>query len=55
MRVERQKEFAQLGKALVTKVFRQAKRKLSKDQLVPCLAYFNLRSDDELYARVGEG
>jgi len=55
MRVERQKEFAQIGKALVLKVFRQAKKKLNGDQLVPCLAHFNLRSDDELYARVGEG
>jgi len=55
MRVERQKEFAQLGKALVLKVFRQAKKKLHEDQLVPCLAHFNLRSDTELYARVGEG
>ena len=54
VRLERQKEFSVLGKALVNKIFRQAKCKLKNDMMVFCLAYFNVNTDDELYAKVGE-
>jgi GTP pyrophosphokinase len=54
MRVERQKEFAQLGRALVQKSFRQAGKKLDRKKLLPVLAHFDVHSDDELFARVGE-
>lgn len=54
MRVERQKEFAQLGRALVQKTFRQAKKKFDEKNLLPVLSHFEVKSDDELFALVGE-
>ena len=53
-RMEKQKEFSQLGEALVRKTFRQAKRKLEARHMPPCLTHFNLNSEEELFARVGE-
>ena len=53
-RMEKQKEFSQLGEALVRKTFRQAKRKLEARHMPPCLTHFNLNSEEELFARIGE-
>ncbi|MGC6485250.1 MAG: RelA/SpoT family protein [Candidatus Puniceispirillales bacterium] len=53
-RIEKQREFSRLGEALVRKTFRQAKRKLENRHLPPCLTHFNLNSEEELFARVGE-
>ena len=52
--VWRQKEFSQLGEALVRKTFNQAKRKLEARHMPPCLTHFNLNSEEELFARIGE-
>ena len=54
IRQEQQREFARLGKALLVKTFRQEKRSFDDSLLASVLAFFHVRSDDELYARVGE-
>ena len=54
IRLEKQKEFAQLGRGLVQKTFRQSGKDLDESKLLPCLMHFNLRTDEELFARVGE-
>ena len=55
VRLTQQKEFSRLGKAMVRELFRQQKRKLSKAMSSACLAYFDVNSDAELYAKVGNG
>ncbi len=53
-RLEKQKEFSRLGEALVRKTFRHSKRKLESRHLAPCLTHYKLKSEEELFARVGE-
>ena len=54
IRLEKQKEFAQLGRGLLQKTFRQSGKDLDESKLLPALMHFNLRTDEELFARVGE-
>ena len=54
IRLEKQKEFAQLGRGLLQKTFRQSSKDLDESKLLPALMHFNLRTDEELFARVGE-
>ena len=54
IRLEQEKEFSQLGEALVHKTFRAAKRKLEQRHLEPCLTHFDVKSEEELFARVGK-
>ena len=54
IRQEKQREFSRVGKALLDKAFRQQKRQFDESQMLSVLAYFDVRSDEELYARVGE-
>ena len=54
IRQEKQREFSRVGKALLLKTFRQQNREFDESQLLPVLAYFDVHSDEELYARVGE-
>ncbi|MEK9860449.1 MAG: TGS domain-containing protein, partial [Alphaproteobacteria bacterium] len=53
IRLEKQKEFAQLGRGLLQKNFRQSGKDLDESKLLPALMHFNLRTDEELFARVG--
>ena len=54
IRQEKQREFSRVGKALLVKTFRQHNRQFDEGQMLPVLAYFDVHSDEELYARVGE-
>ena len=54
IRQEQQREFSRVGKALLLKTFRQHKRSFDESLVLPVLAYYNARSDDELFARVGQ-
>ena len=54
IRQEQLREFSRLGKALLQKTFRQRERDLDESLLLSVLAFFGVKSDDELYARVGE-
>ena len=54
IRLEQQKEFAQLGRGLVQKTFRQSGKELEETKLLPFLMHYDLRTDDDLFARVGE-
>ncbi len=54
IRQEKQKEFAQLGRGLLQKTLRQAGKDLVDSTLLPCLIHYNLKTDDELFARIGE-
>ena len=54
IRLEQQKEFAQLGRGLVQKTFRQSGKEFEETKLLPFLMHYDLRTDDDLFARVGE-
>ena len=53
VRMQNQKEFAQLGKGIVQKHFRQAGKKLDPAKILPVLNHFDVNTDDELFALVG--
>ncbi len=54
VRQEKQKEFAQLGRGLLQKTLRQSGKDLDDSTLLPVLIHYNLKTDDELFARIGE-
>ncbi len=53
VRMRDQKEFAQLGKGILQKHFREADKKLDKSKILPVLTHFEVKTDEELYAMVG--
>ncbi len=53
VRMQDQKEFAQLGKGILQKHFREAEKKLDKAKILPVLSHFGVNTDEELYAKVG--
>ena len=54
MRVEKQKEFARIGKAMLEKAFRDRRKTLREENLTPCLVNFKATSITDLYAMIGE-
>jgi GTP pyrophosphokinase len=53
VRMRDQKEFAQLGKGILQKYFREADKTLDVDKILPVLAHFDVKTDEELFALVG--
>ena len=53
VRMRDQKEFAQLGKGILQKHFRESGKKVDNAKLLPVLSRFEVNTDDELYALVG--
>ncbi|PZP87053.1 MAG: bifunctional (p)ppGpp synthetase/guanosine-3',5'-bis(diphosphate) 3'-pyrophosphohydrolase [Azospirillum brasilense] len=55
MREQQRDEYITLGKAILTKTFKQEGHDLTDKMLEPALAVFKKKEADDLYAEVGEG
>ncbi len=55
MRTQQRDEFVRLGKAILTKTFKQEQVELRDKDLKPILPTFGKQTTDDLYAAVGEG
>ena len=53
VRMRDQKEFAQLGKGILQKFFREAEKTLDTAKILPVLTHFEVKTDEELFAMVG--
>jgi guanosine-3',5'-bis(diphosphate) 3'-pyrophosphohydrolase len=55
MRTQQRDEYIALGKAILTKTFKQEGQELQEKKLEPALGIFKKQTPDDLYADVGEG
>lgn len=55
IRDQQREEYITLGKAILTKTFKQEGHDLTEKMLEPALAVFKKKENDDLYAEVGEG